>query len=57
MVILNHNPVWKDTQVLLNTLLLSEEKLLILEKTNEENWKTNAREGLECFMPETEEVI
>ncbi|KFQ66554.1 hypothetical protein N335_05903, partial [Phaethon lepturus] len=54
MIILNHNPDWKDMQVLLNTLLLPEEKHLVLEKANEENRRVNAREGPARFMPKVE---
>ena len=50
MIIENHNPDWKDIQVLLNTLLPPEEKRMVLEKAKEENMKLNKRDSPECFM-------
>lgn len=34
---------WKDMQVLLNAILHPEERILILEKANEENRRVNVR--------------
>uniref|UniRef100_A0A663FGX9 Core shell protein Gag P30 domain-containing protein n=1 Tax=Aquila chrysaetos chrysaetos TaxID=223781 RepID=A0A663FGX9_AQUCH len=50
IIIENHNPDWKDIQVLLNTLLLPEEKKMVWEKAQEENIKLNKRDGPERFM-------
>ncbi|KFQ95970.1 hypothetical protein Y956_08683, partial [Nipponia nippon] len=47
----NHNPDWKDMQVLLNTLFLPEEKRMVLEKAQEENTRLNTRDSLDPFMP------
>lgn len=49
MIVLNHNPEWKDMQVLLNALLLPEERLLVVEKANKENRRINARERTELL--------
>lgn len=54
MIIENHNPDWKDMQVLLNTLFSLEEKRMVLEKAREENEKIIARDGPSLFMPAQE---
>ncbi|KAF1426294.1 hypothetical protein FQV24_0005554, partial [Spheniscus mendiculus] len=54
IIIENHDPVWQDMQVLMNTLLTYEERRTVLAKAREENerlHKQHRSERLEEFLP------